>query len=516
MSDIYSAVCDIARGEGAGGFIKLKRSDLRRFDEMLIEGLWNDRLRSMIDGISAAFNAENITGNGEVPVRVKYYFIKLFKINDLARGGLLEDGFREISGGPRFVNGYRTALWYLLRRAALREIDAFAEFIGRPGRRRDAVRMLADESAGAFAAAFGGCLNRIALEKLKFFYRDLAESSAGQKRRDAEFNYYVLDEYIGMAPTRWAFLAPDASDKVLLYDALKFRFEAAAEEQATNAGLIKISGVSPAGAMSMAAACFSRAFMEEFDSVFSDAAAVADIFRRALGSKSGEVFNRYSDEIGFERFAGQLRAAAARTSYKFVESCSSELNAAECRAGGELISEIMGRCFSGAAARAAQMLEEEISRWIDERVVNCQISDAGVAVVNKLVIFEGGMARREEIVGDDRIAGLASRHGSLHLVFSCLVDRGGKRVRELCRTITPTRDDANGRVILHSDFAPLEVPYARGVILSDGSFEYDRFNTWFGGRDRIHRSEVGNPYTAAIISRMAEGLAGILRPLNNK
>jgi len=502
---------------GGGG---LSNADLNDLGALLIRRLWDENCRLAVERLSESCGPAKVPAGGRTAEykysssgarpRVKYFFTKLFKINELLHALGLKDEFQRERGGASFKNEYGTALWYLLRRAKIAEIDGFMDFFSRSGKKRDAVKMLAEESSAAFDRAFGGSENNIALQKLKFFYKDISESSHGQKRRDAEYKYYIIDEYISGAGARWAFSVETSGDAALLYDALRHRFDAVTAGQSENEELRNKLELSCADILKKAEACFGPDACFEFAAFFSDKNNIERAFRAAAESRTGRIFQKYINEISFERFENNLKAAANRIVYKFVEDCCVELNAAEYHIGEKLMSEMVLHCFTDFDGRAAAMLGDEICRWIDEGVINAQIADREIKAVNRLVMFDSDLGRAEEIVADDKLAGIAAKYRSLHVVFSCRIDRGKKTVRELCRLITPTHDAANNRMIYHSDFAPLEIPYAKGVILKDGGFEYDRYNTWFGGRDKIHRSEVNSPYSSAIINRMAEDINSIL------
>lgn len=494
----------------------LSNADLNDLGDLFIRRLWDENCRLAVERLSKLCGTAKVSSGGRsaeggsARPRIKYFFTKLFKINELLHALGLEDEFQKERGGESFKNDYGIALWYLLRRAKIVEINGFIEFFSRHGKKRDAVKMLVEESSAAFDRVFGGCENKIALQKLKFFYKDISESSHGQKRRDAEYKYYIIDEYITGAGARWAFFIENAGDGALLYDALKHRFDAVTAEQSENEELRNKFDLSGAYILKKAEACFGPDACAEFAAFFSDKNHIERAFRAACKSRTGEIFQKYISEISFERFEKNLDVAVNGIVYKFVEVCCSELNAAEYHIGEKLLSEMILHCFTDAAGRAAAMLGDEVCRWIDEGVINAQIADRDLKAVNKLVLFNSDLGRTEETVTDDKLAGLASKYLSLHVVFSCRIDHNKKTVRELCRLITPTHDAANNRMIYHCDFAPLEIPYAKGVILKDGAFEYDKFNTWFGGRDKIHRSELNSPYSGAIIHRMAEDINSIL------
>ncbi len=521
---LKSLIYDLAfKADPAAEMIRygdLSDADLNDLGALLVGRLWDENCRLAVERLSELCGPAKVQADGRTAEhkyassgarpRVKYFFTKLFKINELLHGLGLEDEFQKEFGGGNFKNEYGAALWYLLRRAKISEIDGFTDFFSRPGKKRDAVKMLAEESSAAFDSVFCGNKNKIALQKLKFFYKDISESSHGQKRRDAEYKYYIIDEYMIGAGARWAFSNETSGDAALLYDALRHRFDAMTAGQSEDEELRNKIGLSGADILKKAEACFGHDACAEFAAFFSDKSNIERAFREAAESRAGEIFQKYISEISFERFEDNLTAAANRIVYKFVEDCCCELNAAEYHIGEKLLSEMILHCFTAFDARAAAMLGDEISRWIDEGVINAQIADREIKAVNRFVLFASGLDRAEEIVADDRLAGLVSKHRSLHIVFSCRIDRNKKTVRELCRLITPTHDAANNRMIYHSDFAPLEIPYAKGVILKDGGFEYDRYNTWFGGRDKIHRSEVNSPYSSAIINRMAEDINSIL------
>lgn len=517
---LKSLIYDLAfRSDPAAEMIRygdLSDADLDDFGALLVGRLWDENCRQAVERLAKFCRSSKTSSEERSPEgaaarpRVKYLFTKLFKINELLHGLGLENEFRKEFGGACFKNYYGAALWYLLRRAKIAEIDGFIEFFSRPGKKRDAAKMLAEESSAAFDRVFGGSKIKIALQKLKFFYKDISESSHGQKRRDAEYKYYIIDEYMSGAGARWAFSDENSGDAALLYDALRHRFDAVTAEQSENEELKSKLELSGADILQKAEACFGADACCELAAFFSDANNMERAFRSAAQSRTGEIFQKYKNEISFERFEDNLKAAANRIVYKFVEDCCCELNAAEYHIGEKLLSEMILHCFTDAAGRAAAMLDDEISRWIDEGVINAQIADRDIKAVTRFVLFDSDLGRAEETVADDKLSGLAAKYRSLHVVFSCRIDRGKKTVRELCRLITPTHDAANNRMIYHSDFAPLEIPYSKGVILKDGGFEYDKYNTWFGGRDKIHRSEVNSPYSSAIINRMAEDINSIL------
>jgi hypothetical protein len=500
----------------------LNNNDRLDFNRVLIHNLWNARYYGLIGGLSdISLNGDLFkTESGDpstdkLSTRIKYYFIKLFKINRLLYGpGLIN----ELSGGfsaPGFIitkNCARLALWYLLYRASLKEIEAFDDYYSKAADKTAPVKMLIEESAAAFKPFADKNPNKTSLQKLKFYYNDISECSHGQKRREAEYKYYIISEYIDDHYMNWALMDKSADENDLLYDALRCRFESMFERQIRNAGDGRDDKFNINNLLKKAEICFDPLLYKTFSDYFSDLNIIKKNFYEIIEfkSKTEPVFIKYKDGISFELFKNSLAFIKNKAVYNYIDWCSDELNSAECHINDKFLPDIIYKCFEDIENRASEMLIKEISRWANENIINIQILDKSIITQNRMIIFNGDSTFNEEIISDDKLKALSEKFHSLHVVFICRINNNGKAVRELYRLITPTCDYANNRLIFHSDFAPLETPYAKGVILKDKIFEYDGFNTWYGGRDKIHRSQLDNPYSASLIKRMAEDINSIL------
>lgn len=527
----------------------LNSNDCRDFSRILINNLWNAYYYELIDGLSKIYSSGELfkipaadNSDNNMTARTKYYFTKLFKINNLLYGaGLinqLSDGY-SISTSCLDItkNDVKRALWYLICRASVKEIEAFGVYYSKTGDKNAAVKMLLEESAAALRQIKDKNPNKIALDKLKFYYNDISESSHGQKRREAEYKYYIISEYNDDHYMNWVLIDEAADENSLLYDALKCRFESIFEWQIKNAVLIdkfesdddneggdrngaslentesrsqnKLKNNYP---LKKAEICFNSLSYNAFTDYFSDFNNIKKIFYEIIESKSEteSIFTKYKDYISFELFKNSLAFIKNKVIYNYIDWCSDELNSAECDINDKFLPDMIYNCFEDIEDRAAQILVKEISRWADENIINAQILDKSIKAQNRFIVFNEGMDFNEEIISDDKLKALSEKFHSLHVVFIFRINSNNKAVRELYRLISPTCDIINKRMIFHSDFAPLEIPYAKGVILKDKIFEYDGFNTWYGGKDKTHRSQLGNPYSASLIKRMAEDINSIL------
>jgi len=497
----------------------LNNSDCRGFSNLLIHASWNARYYELINGLSEiSLNGELLKSvysgrhSNVISIRIKYYFIKLFKINSLLYElGLineLSDGF-SAAGFIITKNCARQALWYLLHCASLKEIKAFGQYYSKAADKTASVKMLIEESAAAFKFFADNNPNKITLNKLKIFYKDISECSYGQKRREAEFKYYVISEYIDDYYMNWAVIDKPADENDLLYDALKCRFESVFERQIKNAGDGLGENFNINKLMEKAKICFNPLLYKNFKDYFLDLNKIEEKFYKKIEFETGDILIKYKDIVSFEAFKNSLALIKNKAVYNYIDWCFSELNSAEYHINDKFLSDIICKCFENIEDLASEILDRQISRWISESIVNTQILDKNIKVQNRMVTFNSNLTFDEEIISDDKLKVLSEKYHSLHVVFICHLDKN-EHVSQLCRLIAPTCDYVNNRIIYHSDFAPLEVPYAKGVILKDKIFEYDCFNTWYGGRDKIHRSQSGNPYSVSLIKRMAEDINSIL------
>ncbi len=550
-SNCLNDPCRIAGDEYIQNFrplFNLNSNDCRDFSRVLINNLWNAYYYELIDGLSKIYSSGELfkipaddNSDNNMTARTKYYFTKLFKINNLLYdAGLinqLSDGY-SISTSCLDItkNDARRALWYLIRRASVKEIEAFGVYYSKTGDKNAAVKMLMEESATALRRVKDKNPNKITLDKLKFYYNDISESSCGQKRREAEYKYYIISEYIDDHCMNWALMGEAADENSLFYDALKCRFESVFEWQIKNASLIDKfesddnneggyrNGVSGENTKSRglklknnnllkkAEICFNSLSYNAFTDYFSDFNNIKKKFYEIIEfkSKTEPIFMKYKDDVSFELFKNSLAFIKNKVVYNYVDWCSDELNSAECDINDKFLPDMIYNCFEDIEGRASHILVKEISRWADENIISAQILDKSIKAQNRFIIFNDGVDFNDEIISDDKLKALSEKFHSLHVVFICRINNNSKAVRELYRLISPTCDLVNKRMIFHSDFAPLEIPYAKGVILKDKIFEYDGFNTWYGGKDKIHRSQPGNPYSASLIKRMAEDINSIL------
>lgn len=528
----------------------LNNNDRIDFSRVLINNLWNAYYYELIDGFSKIYyNGElfktTAAANSEskITARTNYYFTKLFKINNLLYGaGLIDrlsDGY--LTSNPAYnitKNDARRALWYLISRASIKEIEAFSVYYSKTSDKTAALKMLMEESDAAFGPVKNNNINKITLDKLKFYYNDISESSGGQKRREAEYKYYIISEYIDDHYMNWAITNERTDENSLLYDALKCRFESVFERQIKNDAFIdklesggdnkscagnigknlnnSENGVyyklNKNNLLKKAETCFNSISYTDFNDYFSDFNNIMKNFYKIieLKSRSETVFIKYKDGVSFELFKNSLAFIKSKAVYNYVDWCSDELNSAECGINDKFLPDMIYKCFEDIKDRASDLLIKEISRWADENIINAQILDKNIKTQNRFITFDDCLNFKEEIISDDKLKALSEKFHSLHIVFICRINDKNKTVRELYRLISPTCDIVNNRMIFHSDFAPLEIPYAKGVILNDKIFEYDGFNTWYGGKDKIHRSQLANPYSTSLIKRMAEDIISIL------
>ncbi len=533
-----------------GLLFNLNNNDYQDFNRVLINNLWNAYYYELIDGFSRICSEGELfkitaacNSDSKITARTNYYFTKLFKINNLLYGfglinQLLEDNLILTSSLNITKNDARRALWYLIRRASIKEIEAFSIYYSKTSDKTAALKMLMEESDAAFGPVKNNNLNKITLDKLKFYYNDISESSGGQKRREAEYKYYIISEYIDDHYMNWALIDETADENSLLYDALKCRFESVFERQIKNDAFIdKLESggdnkscagnidknldnskngnyykLNKNNLLKKAETCFNSISYSNFNDYFTDFNNISKNFYEIIDSKSKteSIFTKYKDGISFELFKNSLNFIKSKTVYNYVDWCSDELNSAECGINDKFLPDMIYKCFEDIKDRASDLLIKEISRWADENIINAQILDKSIKTQNRFITFDDCLNFKEEIISDDKLKALSEKFHSLHIVFICRINDKNKTVRELYRLISPTCDIVNKRMIFHSDFAPLEIPYAKGIILNDKIFEYDGFNTWYGGKDKIHRSQLANPYSTSLIKRMAEDIISIL------
>ncbi|HOD42075.1 MAG TPA: hypothetical protein PKL57_16050, partial [Candidatus Wallbacteria bacterium] len=475
IEDILNAISETASESGTsdrdknfdrpcGHFnsLHLKNSDFHNFHKLLIEGTYNEKYRLSIEKLRPYFSGAGI--NIKIPLKLKYFLVKLFRMNDLLYSHGLREEFMCGAADEKYkIHDFHISLWYLLCRAKIREIAAFKDYFSDFSKKTGAVKILIEESRKSFESFFLKSKNLIALQKLKIHYNDISESSSGQKRRDAEYKYYVVSEYLSSFGLRWALFNEDCDESVLIYDALKCRVNSICETQLKNKKIISMPGSRESEILEKAACCFKLSDYAAFKNYFSDTDKIKSVFESVLETMAGKVFQKYKSGVSFELFEKSLNSTVNRIISRYIDWCCSEMNAAEYSVDEKPFPDMILHCFKDAGPRAAEMLDYEICRWIEESVINLQIADKNIAVVNRFIIFNDGSNFGERIISDEQLAELASKYHSLHIVFSCGIDSGGKKVRELCRYITPTHDCANGRAIVHSDFAPSEISYAKGV-----------------------------------------------------
>ncbi|HOT77073.1 MAG TPA: hypothetical protein PK467_14885, partial [Candidatus Wallbacteria bacterium] len=223
--------------------LHFRNADFHNFHVQLIEGMYGEEHLSSIEKIRLYFSG---IGKGiKIPIKLKYFLVKLFRLNDLLyRHGLREEFICGLTDEKYKAEDFQISLWYLLSRAKIREIEAFGDYFSDFSKKNGAVKILIEESRKSFVSFFRSCNNSIALQKLKIHYNDISESSSGQKRRDAEYKYYVISEYLSSYLLNWALFGEGFDENALIYDALKCRMNSICERQLKNKKIISLPGSS--------------------------------------------------------------------------------------------------------------------------------------------------------------------------------------------------------------------------------------------------------------------------------
>lgn len=479
---------------------KLNDSGRESFERSLISSSWSEKYDNLIKN----FPLENFF-LPEDTVTVDY-FKKLKTI-----GALIIDSHLKyfMISDLNFSKLIPEAIWYFLKIASLEEINGFIEFFSTPSRRERAVGILIEESRDALKKTLCYAERLNLLLKTRNFYDDFSEANHGALRRDAQYKQHILSEYMDNFVINWAFLMKDCGEEELLFDALKCRFESILLKQLNdNAFHEKIKSAQIAA--NSAKLYFSFEEFQNFKKLLDDKNNLKSAFKAASKIKSGGVYERYDNKLSFDFFLKDSRRSAFRIITRALDAYSGALNAAEYKTEETSILELISPAFSNAQAMAENELKKEAMLWLGESAVIEQILDESILVETKLVTFDQNRNLSLQAIEKNSIHSKLDAFGNLHAAFLCQIDAKKDRILKMTLLLSPAYDKINNRIIFHEDFTPIEISYAKGVILHKKIFEYDQFNTCYGSKDGIHRSETHNPYSMAIIKRFSDDINRII------